>query len=100
VRVRRRADQGAGHVSPGGPGVGLGGRRTTNAAPEQAPLIVLSPTERRVFALFLAGHSVPMIADACGVPFYTAKEHLNAVVRKFGVRSRVELLYVTSRRVA
>ena len=63
-------------------------------------MIVLSPSERRVFALFLAGHSVPMIADACGISFYTVKEHLNAVVRKFGVHSRAELLYVTSRRAA
>jgi len=58
-------------------------------------VIVLSPTERRVFALFLAGHSVPMIADACGISFYTAREHLTAVMRKFGVRSRVELLWAT-----
>lgn len=63
-------------------------------------MIVLSPSERRVFALFLAGHSVPRIANACGISFYTAREHLNAVVRKFGVRSRSELLYVASRRVA
>ena len=63
-------------------------------------MIVLSPIERRVFALFLAGHSLPRIADACGISFYTAKEHLNAVVRKFGVRSRAELLYVASRRAA
>ena len=63
-------------------------------------MIVLSPTERRVFALFLTGHSVPRIADTCGISFYTAREHLNAVVRKFGVNSRAALLYVTSRRAA
>jgi DNA-binding CsgD family transcriptional regulator len=59
----------------------------------------LSPTERRVFALFLAGHSVPRIADSLGFSFYTAKEHLNSVVRKFGLRSRVELLYMARRAV-
>jgi DNA-binding NarL/FixJ family response regulator len=64
------------------------------------PMIVLSPTERRVFALFLAGHSVPMIADSCGISFYTVREHLNAVVRKFGVDSPAELLYVANRRAA
>ena len=63
-------------------------------------MIVLSPTERRVFALFLAGQSVPRIADVCGISFYTAKEHLNAVVRKFGVRSRSELLFVATRSAA
>jgi DNA-binding CsgD family transcriptional regulator len=63
-------------------------------------MIVLSPTERRVFELFLAGHSVPRIADSYGISFFTAREHLNAVVRKFGVRSRMELLYVSSRRAA
>lgn len=46
--VRRRADQGAGHDSPGGPGVGLGGRRTTNAAPEQAPTPLLADENRMV----------------------------------------------------
>ena len=60
-------------------------------------MIILSPSERRVFSMFLAGHSIPMIADACGISFYTVKEHLNAVVRKFGVHSRAELLYVTGR---
>jgi DNA-binding CsgD family transcriptional regulator len=100
VIVRRRADQGAGHDSPGGPGVGLGGRRTANATPEQAPLIVLSPTERRVFELFLRGHSLDQIAVARCISFYTARTHLEAVVRKFGVRSRVELLYVANQRVA
>jgi len=96
VIVRRRADQGAGHVSPGGPGVGLGGRRTANAAPEQAPLIVLSPTERRVFALFLRGHSLGQIAVECCISYFTARTHLDAVVRKFGVRSRAELLRATA----
>ena len=98
--VRRRADQGAGHVSPGGPGVGLGGRRTTNATPGQAPLIVLSPTERRIFSMFLAGYPLNRIAAAVGVSFYTARVHLDAVVRKFGVRSRWELLYVVTRSAA
>jgi len=62
-------------------------------------VIVLSPTERRVFALFLAGHSLDRIAEGCGCSFYTAREHLTAVMRKFGVRSRVELLYMANQRV-
>lgn len=63
-------------------------------------MIVLSPTERRVFALFLTGHSLEQIAVACCISFYTAREHLSAVVRKFGVRSRSELLYLANQRVA
>ena len=63
-------------------------------------MIVLSPTERRVFELFLAGRPLPGIADSCGVSFFTARERLNAVIRKFGVRSRAELLYVANRRAA
>ena len=63
-------------------------------------MIVLSPTERRVFALFLAGHSDPQIADACGIAFYTVRAHLAAVMRKFGVRSRADLLVVANRKVA
>jgi DNA-binding CsgD family transcriptional regulator len=63
-------------------------------------VIVLSPAERRVFALFLAGHSLEQIAVSCCISFYTAREHLNAVVRKFGVHSRSELLYLANQRVA
>jgi DNA-binding CsgD family transcriptional regulator len=63
-------------------------------------VIVLSPTERRVFELFLRGNSLDQIAVVCCISFYTAREHLSAVVRKFGVRSRAELLYVTSGRAA
>ena len=63
-------------------------------------MIVLSPTERRVFSMFLAGHPLYRIAAICGVSFFTAREHLNAVVRKFGVRSRVELLFVAMRSAA
>jgi DNA-binding CsgD family transcriptional regulator len=59
-------------------------------------MIVLSPTERRVFELFLRGHSLDQIAVACCVSWYTARGHLDAVVRKFGVRSRSELLRVTA----
>jgi DNA-binding CsgD family transcriptional regulator len=63
-------------------------------------VIVLSPSERRVFELFLRGHSLDQIAIACCISFYTAREHLTAVVRKFGVRSRMELLYLANQRVA
>lgn len=63
-------------------------------------MIVLSPSERRVFELFLRGHSLDQIAIACCISFYTAREHLTAVVRKFGVRSRMELLYLANQRVA
>ena len=59
-------------------------------------MIVLSPTERRVFELFLRGHSLEQIAVAGCVSFYTVRVHLDAVVRKFGVRSRLELLRVTA----
>jgi DNA-binding CsgD family transcriptional regulator len=63
-------------------------------------VIVLSPTERRVFELFLRGHSLGQIAVECCISYYTAREHLNAVVRKFGVRSRSELLYLANQKVA
>jgi DNA-binding CsgD family transcriptional regulator len=59
-------------------------------------VIVLSPTERRVFQLFLAGHSLGQIAVECSISYFTARGHLEAVVRKFGVRSRAELLRVTA----
>jgi DNA-binding CsgD family transcriptional regulator len=63
-------------------------------------VIVLSPTERRVFELFLRGHSLDQIAIACCISFYTARAHLEAVRRKFGVRSRVELLYLANQGIA
>lgn len=65
-------------------------------------MIVLSPAERRVFELFLAGQSLEDIAVARCISFYTAREHLNAVVRKFGAQSRRDLLWATGphRRVA
>jgi DNA-binding CsgD family transcriptional regulator len=63
-------------------------------------VIVLSPTERRVFELFLRGHLLEEIAVECSISYYTARVHLDAVVRKFGVRSRSELLYLANQRVA
>ena len=59
------------------------------------PLIAkepLTPTERRVLRLLLTKASEKQIADQLGLAASTAHQHVVALFRKFGVRSRAELM--------
>lgn len=59
------------------------------------PLIAktpLTPTERRVLGLLLTKASEKVIAECLGLATSTAHQHVVALFRKFGVRSRAELM--------
>jgi DNA-binding CsgD family transcriptional regulator len=52
----------------------------------------LSLAQRRVFELVLAGSSDKNIAHALEISQHTVHTHVNAILRRFGVHSRVELM--------
>lgn len=58
----------------------------TNAA------LQLSPRERDVFALVLEGFSNKEVACHLGISESTAKFHVSAILKKCGVKSRLELV--------
>lgn len=51
-----------------------------------------TPTERRVLGLLLTGSAEKEIADELGLGVGTAHNHVGRIFRKFGVRSRAELM--------
>lgn len=51
----------------------------------------MSPREKEVVALILAGHSNKVIADKLNVTEKTIKFHLTNIFAKAGVTSRLEL---------
>jgi len=52
----------------------------------------LTPTERRVLRLLLTEASEKHIADQAGLAVSTTHQHVIAIFRKFGVRSRAGLM--------
>lgn len=52
----------------------------------------LSPREREVARLVLAGHANREIAERCSISEQTVKDHLKSAYRKMGVRTRTALL--------
>lgn len=52
----------------------------------------LSPREREISELLVAGHAVGTIADQLGISGSTVRNHLKAAFRKFNVNSQVELV--------
>jgi DNA-binding CsgD family transcriptional regulator len=52
----------------------------------------LTPRQRSLASLLLAGHSLPDAADALGIGRETAKEHVRRMYLVLGVSSRLELL--------
>lgn len=56
---------------------------------------LLSPAERRVAALAVAGHTNRAISDRLGITVSTVEQHLTRIFRKLGVRARGELPHGT-----
>jgi len=52
----------------------------------------LTPTEHRVLRLLLTGAPEKRIADQLGLAVSTTHQHVVAIFRKFGVRSRAGLM--------
>ena len=57
----------------------------------QAPLPMLTPREREVVSLVIAGHGNKSIARLLGASPWTVKNHLRSVFRKTGVSNRTAL---------
>ncbi|WP_236031165.1 response regulator transcription factor [Ktedonospora formicarum] len=62
----------------------------TSADATAALIEPLSPQERRVLHLLVAGRSNPEIASALVVSVNTVKTHVRSIYRKLGVANRVE----------
>jgi DNA-binding NarL/FixJ family response regulator len=57
----------------------------------------LTPRERQVLEMVVAGHPNKEIARACSVSEQTIKHHLTRVFDKVGASSRVELVMVATK---
>jgi len=58
----------------------------------------LSPRERETLELLLTGQPEKLIAASMGLSVHTTHDHVKAVYRKLGVRSRAELMAMASAR--
>ncbi|MBS0317700.1 MAG: helix-turn-helix transcriptional regulator, partial [Proteobacteria bacterium] len=65
--------------------------RGAHAGLVQAPLPMLTPREREVVSLVIAGHGNKSIARLLGASPWTVKNHLRSVFRKMGVSNRTAL---------
>ena len=66
------------------------------AAPEAA--VELTPRQRDVLRLLGEGRSTPRIAEELGIAEETARNHIKAVLRSLGARSRLEAVVAAHRR--
>jgi DNA-binding NarL/FixJ family response regulator len=58
----------------------------------KAALKRLSPAQRKVFDAMLKGGDAPAIAERVGVTPSTVSSHIVAILKEFGVSSRIDLL--------
>jgi pSer/pThr/pTyr-binding forkhead associated (FHA) protein len=56
------------------------------------PLVNLTPVQREVFDLLIAGCDENAVAERTGRSFHTVHHHVQAIFRTLGVHSRTELL--------
>lgn len=61
------------------------------------PLANLTPVQREVFELLVAGCDESAVAERIGRSIHTVHHHVQAIFRKFGVHSRTELLALVLR---
>lgn len=64
----------------------------TAISPAGRTAITLSPRERQVIMLLMDGNPRKQIAASMGISPHTVTDYLKEIYRKFGVRSRAELL--------
>jgi two-component system, NarL family, nitrate/nitrite response regulator NarL len=67
-------------------------RRLAESNIQMATALQLSPRERDVFALVVQGLTNKEIAVQLSISESTAKFHVSAILKKCGVRSRVEVV--------
>jgi len=58
---------------------------------EQATFMHLTPREKEVLSLLLAGSTNREIAVLLGISAYTVRDHVSALLRKGRARNRMEL---------
>lgn len=61
------------------------------------PLVNLTPVQREVFDLLIAGCDENMVAEQTARSFHTIHHHVQAIFRKMSVHSRTELLALVLR---
>jgi DNA-binding CsgD family transcriptional regulator len=72
--------------------VGIGVRPIPTTDPEDlARIAELTPRQREVLDLLMAGHRVPTIATVMSVSPSTIRNHLSSIFRKFGVHAQSQL---------
>lgn len=68
-------------------------RRTPAAAPAEE---LLSPRQRQVARMLVAGSDLPSIAAQLGIQVDTARDHRDAIYERLGIGSRIELAMLLS----
>lgn len=72
--------------------VGVATRAAIRGPAARAADVTLTPREREVFALVMAGEPTRRIADELGIQVHTARTHVQRILRKMGVHSRLEAI--------
>jgi two-component system, NarL family, nitrate/nitrite response regulator NarL len=67
-------------------------KRLAESNIQTAAALQLSPREREVFSLIVQGLTNKEIASDLGISESTAKFHVSAILKKCGVRSRVDVV--------
>ncbi|GAA2251199.1 response regulator [Streptomyces amakusaensis] len=68
-----------------------------DVSPRTAPTTPLTLREQEVFALLTAGRSNAEIAESCGLSSKTVKFHVSNILRKLGMRNRIQAVVHAAR---
>ncbi len=60
------------------------------ASKEDKP-IHLTKRQREVLKLMIAGYTNPHIAETLSISLSTVKAHVSAIIREFGVKTRIDV---------